>query len=150
MAYLAADLTIWMFAVLPGVIVTLIIGSIKYDFALQVSALALPVFLLIVLTATSVGYAIALLSPKPELVSLITNIIIFGLFLFSPINFPVGRLPNWLADLHRVLPVKYAADAVRGTLVDGYAQELGLAIAVLGLWCLVGLGINYVISTRRR
>jgi ABC-2 type transport system permease protein len=150
MAYLAADLTIWMFAVLPGVVVTLIVGSIRYDFALQISPLALPVFLLIVLTATSVGYSIALLSPKPELVSLITNIIIFGLFLFSPINFPVERLPNWLADLHRVLPVKYAADAVRGTLVDGFAEDLGLAIAVLGLWCLVGLGINYVISTRQR
>jgi ABC-2 type transport system permease protein len=150
MAYLAADLTIWMFTTLPGVMVALVVGSIHYDFSLQVSPLALPVFLLIVLMATSVGYAIALLSPKPELVSLITNFIIFCLFLFSPVNFPVERLPGWLADLHRILPVKYAADAVRGTLVEGYGQDLGLALLVLSIWCVIGLVINYIVSTRKR
>ncbi|NIM94105.1 MAG: ABC transporter permease [Anaerolineales bacterium] len=150
MAYLAADLTIWMIATMPGLIVALIVGSMKYDFTLQVSPLSVPVFMLIVLTATTVGYAIAVLSPKPELVNLITNFIIFGLFLFSPINFPAERLPNWLADLHSVLPVKYAADAVRGTLVKGYGEDLWLAIAVLGVWCLIGLGINYFMVTRRK
>jgi ABC-2 type transport system permease protein len=150
MAYLAADLTIWVVATLPGVIVALIVGAVKYDFSLQVSPLVVPVFVLIVLTATAVGYAIAMLSPKPELVGLITNFIIFCLFLFSPINFPVERLPNWLAGLHRVLPVKYAADAVRGTLVPGYADDLGLALLVLSAWCLLGLGINYVVATRRK
>jgi ABC-2 type transport system permease protein len=150
MAYLAADLTIWVFATLPGVIIALIVGSMKYDFSLQVSPLAIPVFMLIVLTATTVGYAIAVLSPKAELVNLITNFIIFCLFLFSPINFPIERLPDWLAGLHRILPVKYAADAVRGTLVQGYTDDLGLALAVLGVWCLVGLGINYVVATRRK
>ncbi len=150
MTYLAADLTIWVITTLPGVIIALIVGSVRYDFPLEISPLVGPVFLLIVLTATSVGYALALLSPKPELVSLITNFIIFCLFLFSPINFPVERLPNWLAYLHRVLPVKYAADAVRGTLVRGYADDLGLALAVLGAWCLIGLSINYVVATRRK
>jgi ABC-2 type transport system permease protein len=150
MAYLAADLTIWVLATLPGVVIALIVGSVYYDFTLNISPLAIPVFLLIVLSATSVGYAIALLSPKPELVSLITNLIIFSLFLFSPVNFPVERLPGWLADLHRFLPVKYAADAVRGTLVDGYAQDLGLAILVLSIWCAIGLVINYLVTTRKR
>jgi ABC-2 type transport system permease protein len=150
MAYLAADLTIWMFVTLPGVVIALLIGSIRYDFALQVSPLVIPVYLLIVLTATSVGYAIALLAPKPELVSLITNFIIFCLFLFSPINFPVERLPDWLGNVHSFLPVKYAADAVRATLVEGYTEGLGLAIAVLSVWCVIGLGINYIVSTRRR
>lgn len=150
MAYLAADLTIWMIATLPGVVISLVIGSLRYDFALQISPLVVPVYLLIVLTATSVGYAMALLSPKPELVSLITNFIIFCLFLFSPINFPVERLPGWLGNVHRFLPVKYAADAVRGTVVEGYGENLGLAITVLSVWCLIGLGINYVVSTRRR
>lgn len=150
MAYLAADLTIWMIVTLPGVIVSLLVGSIRYDFALQVSPLVVPVYLLVVLTATSVGYAMALLSPKAELVNLITNFIIFCLFLFSPINFPVERLPGWLANVHRFLPVKYAADAVRGTLVKGYAQDLGVAIAVLAVWCVFGLAINYFVSTRRR
>ncbi|MEJ2303210.1 MAG: ABC transporter permease, partial [Anaerolineales bacterium] len=127
----------------------LVVGSLRYDFELQFSLLIVPAFALVVLMATSVGYAIALLTPKAELVGVITNLIIFSLFLFSPVNFPVERLPNWLEAIHRFLPVKYAADAVRGALVPGYSDGLGLALAVLGVWCLAGLLINYLVATRR-
>lgn len=149
MAYMAADLTIWLFATLPGVILALVVGSWRYDFNLQFSFLILPVFILVVLMATSVGYAIALLLPKAELVSVLTNLIIFSLFLFSPINFPAERLPGWLEYIHRFLPVKYAADAVRGALVPGYSDGMGTALVVLGAWCLFGLVVNYIASTRR-
>jgi ABC-2 type transport system permease protein len=149
MAYLAADLTIWLLSTLPGVILALVVGSLRYDFELQFSLLIVPAFALVVLMATSVGYAIALLTPKAELVGVITNLIIFSLFLFSPVNFPVERLPNWLEAIHRFLPVKYAADAVRGALVPGYSDGLGLALVVLGVWCLAGLLINYLVATRR-
>jgi len=149
MAYLAADLTIWLLSTLPGVILALIVGSLRYDFELQFSLLIVPAFTLVVLMATSVGYAIALLSPKAELVGVLTNLIIFSLFLFSPINFPIERLPEWLASIHRILPVKYAADAVRGALVPGYKDGLGLSLIMLIGWCLVGLGINFLAATRR-
>jgi ABC-2 type transport system permease protein len=149
MAYLAADLTIWLLSTLPGVILALVVGSLRYDFKLQFSPLILPAFTMVVLMATSVGYAIALLMPKAELVSVLTNLIVFSLFLFSPVNFPAERLPNWLETIHRFLPIKYAADAVRGALVPGYSDGLGLALVVLGVWCLVGLGINYMAATRR-
>jgi len=149
MAYMAADLTIWLFATLPGVILALVVGSWRYDFNLQFSFLILPVFILVVLMATSVGYAIALLLPKAELVSVLTNLIIFSLFLFSPINFPAERLPGWLEYIHRFLPVKYAADAVRGALVPGYSDGIGTALVVLGAGCLFGLVVNYIASTRR-
>jgi len=149
MTYMAADLTIWLLSTLPGVILALVVGSLRYDFELQFSLLIVPAFSLVVLMATSVGYAIALLSPKAELVNVLTNLIIFSLFLFSPVNFPVERLPNWLATIHRILPVKDAADAVRGALVPGYSDGLGLALAVLSVWCLVGLFINYKVATRR-
>jgi ABC-2 type transport system permease protein len=149
MAYLAADLTIWLLSTLPGVILALVVGSLRYDFELQFSLLIVPAFILVVLMATSVGYAIALLSPKEELVGVLTNLIIFSLFLFSPINFPVERLPTWLETIHRFLPVKYAADAVRGALVPGYSDGMGLALVVLGVWCLAGLVINYSVATRR-
>lgn len=149
MAYLAADMTIWLLSTLPGVILAVLVGSLRYDFELQFSLLIVPAFTLVVLMATSVGYAIALLVPKAELVSVLTNLIIFSLFLFSPVNFPVERLPNWLATIHRFLPVKYAADAVRGALVPGYSDGLGLALVVLGIWCLLGLVVNYRVATRR-
>jgi ABC-2 type transport system permease protein len=149
MAYLAADMTIWLLSTLPGVILAVLVGSLRYDFELQFSLLIVPAFTLVVLMATSVGYAIALLLPKAELVSVLTNLIIFSLFLFSPVNFPVERLPNWLATIHRFLPVKYAADAVRGALVPGYSDGPSLALVVLGIWCLLGLIVNYRVATRR-
>jgi ABC-2 type transport system permease protein len=71
------------------------------------------------------------------------------LFLFSPVNFPVERLPNWLEIIHRFLPVKYAADAVRGALVPGYSDSLSLPLMVLSIWCLLGLVVNYRVATRR-
>jgi ABC-2 type transport system permease protein len=149
MTYLAADLTIWLVSTLPGVILALIVGSVRYNFELRFTPMIVPAFALVVLMATSVGYAIALLLPKAELVSVLTNLTIFSLFLFSPVNFPVERLPRWLETVHRFLPVKYAADAVRGALVPGYADEMGRALAVLGVWCLMGLLVNYKIATRR-
>jgi ABC-2 type transport system permease protein len=150
MAFMAADMTIWMLITLPGVVLALLVGSLKYDFALQVTPSVVPAFLLVSLTATAVGYAIAHLSPKPELVAVLTNFIIFSLFLFSPINFPAERLPAWLADLHQVLPVKYAADAIRGSLTEAYAAGLGRALAVLAIWCIVSLAVTYTVVSRRR
>ena len=150
MAFMAADMTIWMLITLPGVILALLVGSLKYDFALQVTPSVVPAFLLVSLTATSVGYAMAHLSPKPELVPVLTNFIIFSLFLFSPINFPAERLPEWLADLHQFLPVKHAADAIRGSLTEVYAADLGRAMLTLSVWCAAALAATYMVVSRRR
>lgn len=38
-----------------------------------------------------------------DLVGLLTDLIIFSLF--SPVNFPVERMPNWLETIHRFLLV---------------------------------------------
>jgi ABC-2 type transport system permease protein len=150
MAFMAADMTIWMLITLPGVILALLVGSMKYGFALQVTPAVVPAFLLVSLTATSVGYAIAHLSPKPELVAVLTNFIIFSLFLFSPINFPAERLPQWLADLHQFLPVKHAADAIRGSLTNAYAADLERSLLILGIWSVASLAITYMVVSRRR
>jgi ABC-2 type transport system permease protein len=150
LAFLAADLTLWLTVTLPGVVLALVVGTWRYGFALQVSPWAVPACLLVALTATTLGYAMAHLAPRPELVIVLTNLIVFCLFLFSPINFPVERLPGWLATLHRFLPVKYAADAVRGSLTGTYATPPALAFGVLGAWCLLGFGATFTLVTRRR
>lgn len=150
MAFLAADLTIWLVAVLPGLIMALIYGAWRFDFELQVDPLVVAAFLMVILTATGIGYAIAHLLPKAELVQVATNFIVFCLFLFSPINYPAERLPGWLESLHQFLPVMHAADVVRGTLVPGYDTQLWLNFAVLGAWCVGGFAITFLAMTRRR
>jgi ABC-type polysaccharide/polyol phosphate export permease len=114
------------------------VGLLRYDFALQFSLLIVPAFTLVVLKATLVGYAIALPSSKADLVNVLTKLIIFSLFLFSPINFLLSASIPCIATIHRFLPVKYASDAVRGPLVPDHSDGPSLALVVLSVWCLVG------------
>jgi len=73
--------------------------------AISLSPLMVPAFVLVALTAAAVGMSIAHLSPSPVLTRVTTNVIIFSLFLFSPVNFPIERLPAGLSHVHRGLPV---------------------------------------------
>ncbi len=147
--FLIADFTIWTGIVTPGVILALIIGSAKYDFGLHISPLIIPAFILVALTAVSVGMSIAHLSPSPMLTALISNVIIFSLFLFSPINFPVERLPAVLSHIHMVLPIKYMADLVRGTLTTGLVKNITSAFGIVSIWCVISMMSLYVVFTKR-
>ena len=150
LSYVAADFTIWVFVVLPGVLGALVAASAKYGFGLSIGPLAVPAFLLVTLTGVAVGSAFAHLSPSPIFTGVISNVIIFSLFLFSPVNFPNDRLPLVLQRIHEGLPVKYMGDLVRGTTVDGLVSDLQLPFAVVGAWCVVSLGALFVVFTRRR
>ena len=150
MAFLLSELTTWLLVTLPGMALAVYVGSRYYGFELAITPMVVPAVALVALTATAIGYSIAHLAPNPELVTVITNFIIFCLFLFSPINFPAERLPAWLAKAHSVPPVKYAADVIRGTLTPNYTEDLGRAFLVLGIWCVFGGIITYIAVTRRR
>jgi ABC-2 type transport system permease protein len=149
MVYLAADATIWVLVTLPGVVLALMVGAFYYHFGLEVSPLVVPAFLLVSLTGIFIGYAIAHGAPKPEIAQLATQIIVFAIMLFSPVVYPIERLPGWLATLHRGLPITYMADLSRGTLTDLHVN-LGLAFIVVGAWCVVGFVITYALVRRRR
>ena len=80
LAYLAADLTVWFFAGLPGLLLALIIASARYDFDITVSVLIVPAVLLVSLTAAFIGFVIGHLSPSVVLTGVLTNVIIFALW----------------------------------------------------------------------
>jgi len=111
--------------------------------------LVVPAILLIAMAGIFVGYTIAHAAPKPQMAQLATQIIVFAIMIFSPIMYPMEQLPDWLAAVHRVLPVKYMADLSRGTLTD-LNVNLGLAFAVVGGWCLVGFVATSLLIRRRR
>jgi ABC-2 type transport system permease protein len=149
LVYMAADATIWVLVSLPGVILSLVLGSLYFDFSLQISWLAVPAVLLIATTGVFMGYTIALGAPKPELAALATQVIVFIIMLFSPVMYPAGQMPHWLQDVHSVFPVMYMADLSRGTLTD-LPVNLGLAFAVVGAWFLFGLIVTFLLVRRRR
>lgn len=149
LVYIAADATIWIGVALPGVIVALVMGSLYFDFSLTISPLVVPAFLLVSFSGVFLGYTLAHGVSKPEIAQVATQIIVFVIMLFSPILYPVEQLPDWLAAVHKVLPVQYMAELSRGTLTD-LNVDLGLAFIVVGAWSVVGLfATSYFIKRRR-
>ncbi len=149
LVYVAADATIWVLVSLPGVVLSLLLGSLYFDFSLQISWLVAPAVLLISATGVFIGYVIAHGAPKPELAALATQVIVFLVMLFSPVMYPASQLPGWLEDIHSVLPVMYMADLSRGTLTD-LPVDLGLAFTIVGAWFVFGLLVTALLVRRRR
>jgi ABC-2 type transport system permease protein len=148
LAPMLADVTFWLIVQLPGTIITLVLAATRFDVHFHVAALVVPAFVLVSLTAAAVGYAIAVSLP-PAATGQVTQFVSIALLLFSPINFPLDRLPEWLQDVHRGLPVTYMADVIRGGLTGSYGVDAGLAFGILGAYCVVGLLLSARAASRR-
>ncbi|MBN2241011.1 MAG: ABC transporter permease [Dehalococcoidales bacterium] len=148
MVLLASDASLFFLLTLPAIIIALWVGSAYHDFSLNVSPLVIPVFLLISMTGTFVGYALALAVPRPQMAMVASQIIVFIIMFFSPVIYPTDQLPGWIAAIHRVLPVQYMADLSRGSLSD-IDVNMGLAFAVTGAWCVVTFLFCYFVMKRR-
>ncbi len=148
MLFLAADLTVWLAIVLPGVVFAVVIGAWAFDLTLSVSITIVPAVLLVAVTAAAIGYAMASVLP-PMVAMLLTQALVFGVLIFSPINFPSERLPGWLQDIHAVLPVQSMAEVIRGSLASQTFPLTAGPFLLLGTWCLLSLGLSYLALRRR-
>jgi ABC-2 type transport system permease protein len=148
MALLASDATIFFLLTIPGIIFALILGSFYHNFALHVSPLVIPAFILISITASFVGYAIALWVPRPRMAGVASQFLLFFIVFFSPVIYPAERLPDCLAAIHNVLPIKYMADLSRGSLTD-IDVNMDLAFSVTGVWCIASFLLCYLVMKRR-
>ncbi len=88
---LFADVTVWLAVILPGVVFAVVVAALRFGLALSISPLVVPGMLLVALTATAVGYALASLLP-PMLAGLVTQVLVVFVLMFSPLNFPADRL----------------------------------------------------------
>ena len=134
----------WLLVALPSIAVAVIVAQLRYDLALSFDwPLLVAASLLVTVTATAVGYAIAV-SFSPMMAQVLSQVLVFFVMLFSPITFPASQLPGWFQAVHDVLPIRPAADLLRAGLVsDVYSASLR-DLLVLVAWCAVGL----VLSTR--
>jgi len=144
----AAELTFWLLVQLPGTVLALVIAAARFDFTLDVSPVAVPAVVLVALCGAAVGFALAMIA-KPETAQQLASFVAIGLLLFSPINFPMDRLPDALAAVHRVLPVAYMADLMRWSLTGRYVENVALAFAVVGAWSAAGVALSWRVATTR-
>lgn len=149
LAMLAAGVTFWLLANLPGTALSLWVAKLRFDIDLNLNPLVIAVIVLVALTAATLGYALAQ-SISPTATQQISSFISIGILLFSPINFPLERLPSFLQAIHQVLPITYMADLVRWSLTGRSTHDPTLSFVVVGAWCLLGLFVSYRVATRRR
>lgn len=148
LVYLLADLSVWLAVVLPGVAAAVFVSAIRFDLDLQLSWLVVPVVLLVALTSSAIGYAIATLM-HPMAAGVLTQVLVVFILMFSPLNFPPDRLPEWLGAIHRVLPVQAMGELIRGTVAGGPFPIEGGAFLLLLAWAAGALVISWAVMTRR-
>ena len=146
--YLLSDLTVQLAIVVPGVIFGVGVATLRFSLPLEVTPAVVPAVLLVVFTAASVGYAMASILP-PLMAQLLTQVLVVLVFMFSPLNFPAERLPEWLAALHRVLPIQAMGEVMRGALAPGTFPLTAGAFAVLGAWALGSFLVTWRVRARR-
>jgi ABC-2 type transport system permease protein len=145
----AAWLTVNTIIAVPGMVAALVIANWRYDLTLQVSWAVVPAVLLTIGTATLIGYAFAHAIPKPMITMMITQLLIFVILGFSPINFPPENLPDWLAAVNEWLPFQHMATVVRDALTDGLVDNVGTSYLILGIYAgLAALVAAWVIGRR--
>ena len=149
LATLASDVTFWLLAQIPGTALALVVAAVRFRFGLHISWVVVPAVLLVAFSGASIGYGLSMLA-HPRVAQEISSFVSIGILLFSPVDFPISRLPSALRAVHTVLPIKYMADLIRWSLSGGFVQRPGLAFAVVGAWCAAGLLTSYRLAVKRR
>ncbi|OYN88308.1 ABC transporter permease [Parenemella sanctibonifatiensis] len=146
---LLADLVIWLLVALPSVAVAVLVAALRFDITFAVNwPVLVAASILTALTATAVGYGIAVVLP-PMLAQVISQVLVFFVLLFSPITFPAERLPEWFQGVHDFLPMQPAGDLIRaGLLSDAYAAS-ATDLLILAGWCILGLAVSLRTLARR-
>jgi len=140
--FFISDVTVWVLSALPGFILSLVTSSLHYNFKFRIHVSVVSCFLLVMCTTCFIGYTIAHLLKNSQFVLLITSFILFSLFLFSPVIYPITRLPKWMVYLHEILPIKHMSDLIRGSISD-FHFNFAKSLIVVSIWTVICLFIIY-------
>ncbi len=149
MSMYLATLSVWSIVGLPSVVVALEAASWRYDLALSGSPWAVPVAFLVVGVGTAIGFTLGHAIPDPRITNVLTQVLVFGVFVFSPVNFPAERLPDWLAWVHLWLPAGHAATLMRWALTDGVVADPTRPVVTLLVWLVGSWAVAYAVINRR-
>jgi ABC-2 type transport system permease protein len=134
---------------LPGMAAAVLIAGLRFDLDLRLSWSIVPAVLLTIVGATMIGYAFAHALRKPMVTQLITQLLIFVILGFAPINFPPENLPGWLADLNLFLPFHHMANVIRAGLSEGLVSGVATSYLVLGGYTLASVAVASRVLGRR-
>jgi ABC-2 type transport system permease protein len=139
-----------MIIALPGMAVALAVAVWRYDLPIDISPSIAPAVLLVLVTGTMVGHAMAHVIGNPLIMQLITQVTIFVIIGFSPVNFPIDQLPGWLQAIHEWLPFHPMAVVTRAGLTVGVVDDVPRAYAVLAVWTVAATATTAWVLSRRK
>ncbi|MGP1433590.1 MAG: ABC transporter permease [Catonella sp.] len=112
---LISDLLVWGIISLPGVFVSMIIGSMNFNMNMHFGIIGSISLLFVITSLILFGFSIAYLLP-PNMMTLVTQLIMIGGLLFSPIIYSADRLPNWMSNIYNYLPFVPVSNIIRFSL----------------------------------
>lgn len=143
-----SDLLIWGLLCLPGVLSSLVMSVFGFGMELSFGPIAWLVLVLVLVALLSVGFAIAYVFPV-NLVSLMTQLMMLGGLMFSPILFPAERLPSWTVPIYQVLPFVPSSQLIRATFFQ-LEKVAPYQVLVLAFWAIAGFFLSLTTLTRRK
>ena len=94
------------------------------------------------------GYALASVLP-PLVAGILSQVLVVFVLMFSPLNFPADRLPDWLRAIHAVLPIQAMGESIRGSLAPTAFPLAAGPIALLTVWCVASFAVAFLALNRR-
>lgn len=144
---LLADFIIWGFASLPGILMSFLASSLKFGLAIHFSVLSVALLILAQMSMISIGFCIAYWLPTNG-VSLMTQIIMIGGLLFSPITYPADRLPEWTKIIYDFLPFVPTTNLIRTSFFgSGFIQLKN--ILTVSIWLIITGALSLRALSRR-
>ncbi|OLF10145.1 ABC transporter [Actinophytocola xinjiangensis] len=135
--FLIADVGIWALVTVPAIAISVFVAHLIFAPGYAISWTIIPGFVLMVLSCFAIGYGYSFVMPAEPAMA-VSQLIAFTSLMFSPINFPLERLPEWLQSVHEVLPIYHMAEVMRASLAHTSFSAEPVSYIVLGAWTIVG------------
>lgn len=135
--FLIADVTIWAMVTIPAIAISVLVAHLIFRPGYSISWTIVPAFILMVASCFGIGYGYSFVL-QAEAAMALSQVIAFTALMFSPINFPIERLPEWLQVVHQVLPLYHMAEVMRASLASTTFQASPVSYLVLGAWAVIG------------
>jgi ABC-2 type transport system permease protein len=103
-----------------------------FDIHIELSLWLIPLTLLCALSLTGIALVIGTWAPNATMGNLLANTVGILVVMFSPIYYPVSRLPDWLEWPARLSPYTHAGTAIDAVLSGSgdFYGEMGLLAAI--------------------
>ncbi|CAG1007654.1 Inner membrane transport permease YadH [Burkholderiales bacterium] len=109
----------------------------------------LPLGFLVGLVFGAFGLAMNALAPGYDFFTYFFTLVITPMLLLSGVYFPVEQMPDWIASVAGVLPLKHAIDLARPLMLGRVPDSALLHIAVLALYAVAAYYVALVLTRRR-